>query len=110
MTAASAFTSVWILYWVRGSEGARWSVGRVTLAFGLLVVTVVLIYAYARRQWLYYLRRQALEAATDFVSKSQAFDAAASAAVTLIQEVELVSRGYRMLVFQSCVLQWPLAH
>lgn len=35
---------------------------------------------------------------TAFVAKSQDFDGASSAAVSLVQEVELVSRGYRMYV------------
>jgi hypothetical protein len=55
-----------------------------------------MVYAYARLRWLQYLRHQAVDCATLLVSSAQDFDASASATITLIQEVELVSRGYRM--------------
>lgn len=64
----------------------------------LVILLAVLGYAYVRRQWLQYLRHQALKEASDLVPKSQALDVAISATITLVQEVELVSRGYRMLV------------
>ena len=67
---------------------------------GLLLVLVpavgVIFYAFAKRQWLKYLRHQAVEAAGTFIGNAQGFDSAASASVVFIQEVELVSRGYRM--------------
>jgi hypothetical protein len=59
---------------------------------------VAAFYAFARRQWLKLLRNQSIHAASVFVANAQAFDASASASVVFIQEVELVSRGYRMLV------------
>jgi len=62
----------------------------------LFVVTATMVYAYARLRWLQYLRHQAVDCATLLVSSAQDFDASASATITLIQEVELVSRGYRM--------------
>ncbi|KAI9828769.1 MAG: hypothetical protein M1832_001874 [Thelocarpon impressellum] len=95
-TAAGAFAFVWILHWARGSQDAQATVGRVALAFVLLVSIASAIYAYVRRQWLQYLRHQAVLAASLFVAKSEVFDAAASAAINLIQEVEIVSRGYRI--------------
>jgi len=60
------------------------------------VVLATLLYAYVRRQWLQYLRQQTLVEISNLVAKAQGLDTAISAAVTLIQEVELVSRGYRM--------------
>ena len=54
------------------------------------------LYYYFRRQWLHYLRVQAIESASSLTTNAQYFDAAASAGITLIQEVELVSRGYNM--------------
>jgi hypothetical protein len=62
----------------------------------LLVAVAVVAQVYVRQQWLRYLRNQALAEVTMFTSKSQDFDSASSAALSLIQEVELVSRGYRM--------------
>ena len=96
VTGATAFLSVWLLYWVRAGASTASSVGRTVFALLLMSVMGVVSYAYVRRQWLQYLRRQAIDATTAFVGKSQALDAAASATINLIQEVELVSRGYRM--------------
>lgn len=62
----------------------------------LVAATATLLYAYARRRWLQSLRHQAVQRATLLVSNAQIFDASAFAAASLIQEVELVSRGYRM--------------
>ncbi|KAJ5285463.1 hypothetical protein N7524_000769 [Penicillium chrysogenum] len=67
---------------------------------GVLLILVpavgVFFYAFAKRQWLKYLRHQAVEAAGAFIGNAQGFDSAASASVVFIQEVELVSRGYRI--------------
>lgn len=65
----------------------------------LLVVMTFLAmasYTYMRRQWLQYLRQQSLEGISDFVVTAHDFDRAATGALTLVQEVELVSRGYKM--------------
>ena len=55
-------------------------------------------YTYMRRQWLQYLRQEAVKGASDLVTNLQAFEASTSSALALIQEVELVSRGYRLYV------------
>jgi len=62
----------------------------------LLPVIGAVFYAFAKRQWLKYVRHQAVEAASVLIGNAQGFDSAASASVAFIQEVELVSRGYRM--------------
>lgn len=62
----------------------------------LLVAFAVTSYAYMRRQWLQYLRQQSLAEISEFVAEAQTFDTSLAAALTLVQEVELVSRGYRM--------------
>ena len=63
-----------------------------------LAATIILVvsYYYLRHQWLHYLRTQAIENASSLTSNAQEFDAATSAGITMIQEVELVSRGYNM--------------
>ena len=55
-------------------------------------------YTYMRRQWLQYLRQEAIEGASALVTNLQAFEASTASALALIQEVELVSRGYRLYV------------
>ena len=64
----------------------------------LVVFTAVAttVYGYMRRQWLQYLRREAVDGASALATNLQAFEASTSSALALIQEVELVSRGYRL--------------
>ncbi|KAK7459211.1 hypothetical protein CaCOL14_002840 [Colletotrichum acutatum] len=67
--------------------------------FVILLVFVIaagIAHVFMRRQWLRYRRLQALSEVTAFVSNSQEFDSATGAAIALVQEVELVSRGYRL--------------
>jgi hypothetical protein len=66
-----------------------------------LVSVAIVFYAFAKRQWLKYLRHQAVEGASELVGNAQTFDSAASASIVFIQEVELVSRGYRMSVYSA---------
>ncbi|KAI9803973.1 MAG: hypothetical protein M1833_000254 [Piccolia ochrophora] len=96
LTGAGAFILAWLLYWARGGNEARTSIGRIAIVVSLLLVAATLLYASVRRSWLLYFRQNAVDCATRYVEKSQTFDAAAMAAITLIQEVELVSRGYRI--------------
>jgi hypothetical protein len=96
ITATVAFGIVWMLHWVRRAGSRSSASGRAAVAITIFVVLATSVYAYVRRQWLQYLRQQTLVETSSFVAKAQGLDAAISAAVTLIQEVELVSRGYRM--------------
>ncbi len=96
ITASVAFGTAWMIHWVRNAKSRGSALGRTSLTITVLVVLATLVYAYVRRQWLQYLRSQTLVETRDFVAKSQGLDTAISAALTLIQEVELVSRGYRM--------------
>ena len=97
-TGVGAFVFAWMIHWARGGEHSKPNKGRIIAVVLFFAVTATVIYAYARRQWLQYLRRQTIDAAAAFVESSQAFDVAASAAITLVQEVEIVSRGYQMQV------------
>ncbi|TDZ73141.1 hypothetical protein CTRI78_v001333 [Colletotrichum trifolii] len=69
---------------------------RAILIVFVAVVAAGIAHVYMRRQWLRYRRLQALSEVTAFVSNSQEFDSATGAAISLVQEVELVSRGYRL--------------
>lgn len=94
-TAATAFALAWMVHWVRGGKQGT-GLGRIAILLSVVGVLAAISNAYVRRQWLQYLRQQTLSELSHFVSVSQEFDTAASAALTLVQEVELVSRGYRM--------------
>ena len=95
-TALTSFSLVWLIHWSRSRNGSGLDIRKVAVLIILLPLVVVVFYAFARRQWLKFLRYQSIQAASVFVINAQAFDAAASASVVFIQEVELVSRGYRM--------------
>ncbi|GFF55156.1 proliferating cell nuclear antigen [Aspergillus udagawae] len=96
VTASTSFSIAWLLHWSRSRTGSGFNPRKVGVLLVLVPVLGVLFYAFARRQWLKYLRHQAVDAAVVFISNAQSFDSAASASVVFIQEVELVSRGYRI--------------
>lgn len=95
-TAAGALIMAWIISWVYYGGYSQLTKKRVVFAAVLLVAGGWFSQVYIRHQWLRYLRGQALAEVTTFVSRSQDFDSVSSAALSLIQEVELVSRGYRI--------------
>jgi len=96
LTASSAFALAWLVHWARGGGNSAAGKRRMAVFLAVVVVLAVISYAYVRRQWLRYLRQQTLAEASEFIAKTQEFDTVAAGALTLVQEVELVSRGYRM--------------
>ncbi|UPX11248.1 uncharacterized protein EKO05_0001864 [Ascochyta rabiei] len=94
LTAATAFTLVWLVHWSRRRSG--FSKARFVVVLVVFAVVATASYAHIRRQWLHTLRQQAVENASALVTNLQAFEASTSSALALIQEVELVSRGYRL--------------
>lgn len=95
-TAAVAFAVVCLIHWARsGSDGVT-SKSRVVFAFLVLVVVAVVGYTAFRRQWLKFLRRHAVTEVNSLTANWQAFEVSASSAMSIIQEVELVSKGYRL--------------
>lgn len=97
LTAGTAFLLVWMVHWSRRRSG--FSKGRLIIVLVVFAAVATTVYGYTRRQWLQYLRREAVDGASALVTNLQAFEASTSSALALIQEVELVSRGYRLYVF-----------
>ncbi|KAH8891040.1 hypothetical protein GQ53DRAFT_649844 [Thozetella sp. PMI_491] len=95
-SAVAAITVAWIINWVYSGGYAHLTKKRVLFTVVFTAVAALVGHAYIRQQWLRYLREQALAEVTTFVSRTQDMDSASSAAIALIQEVELVSRGYRI--------------
>lgn len=96
VTASVAFMLAWMVNWTRGGVSSVTGKGRMFVFLAVIIVLATVSYAYIRRQWLQYLRQQTIAEISSFVNKSQEFDSAAAGSLTLVQEVELVSRGYRL--------------
>jgi ABC-type Fe3+-siderophore transport system permease subunit len=94
LTGAAAFILVWLVHWSRRQPA--FSTGRTLLVLLVFAAVATAVYTYMRRQWLQYLRREAVEGASALITNLQAFEVSTSSALALIQEVELVSRGYRL--------------
>lgn len=94
--AAIAFILVWTWRWARNNGasadwGSRMLIAA-TLTFGLFVG----IWIYTTRRSILYLRRNVIDATSAFTTNLQSLNTSSTSVITLIQEVELVSRGYRM--------------
>ncbi|KAH8813988.1 Mysoin-binding motif of peroxisomes-domain-containing protein [Hyaloscypha sp. PMI_1271] len=96
LTAVLAFALAWLIHWTRGDGDFVAGRGRRAVFLAVMGVFIVVGYAYIRRQWLQYLRQQTLVEISEFVGTAHDFDTAAAGALILVQEVELVSRGYRI--------------
>ncbi len=96
VTASIAFAFAWLIHWTRGNGISAAGKGRMIVFIVIIIVLAIISYAYMRRQWLQYLRQQSLAELSSFVTTAQRLDSAIAGALTLVQEVELVSRGYRM--------------
>ncbi|KAH6709658.1 Mysoin-binding motif of peroxisomes-domain-containing protein [Leptodontidium sp. MPI-SDFR-AT-0119] len=97
VTASVAFALVWLIHWTRG-DGTSTGRGRIAVFLVVIILLSMVSYAYMRRQWLQYLRQQSLAEMSDFSTKAQGLDSVVAGALTLVQEVELVSRGYRISI------------
>lgn len=93
---ASAYVLVWSVSWI--CSGGFVHLTKKRVIFGVLFLTAGAVVGHAclRQQRLRYVRHAGLSETRTFVTRSQDFDSAASAAISFIKEVELVSRGYRL--------------
>ncbi|KAL9070607.1 MAG: hypothetical protein Q9161_004778 [Pseudevernia consocians] len=96
LTGATAFALAWSVRWLQSRAIGPYDPSHICLFASAAFAITLTLYYYLRRQWLHYLRIQAIESASSLTTNAQDFDAAASAGITLIQEVELVSRGYNI--------------
>lgn len=95
ITAGVAFAIALLVQWVRGRHVSK---SRILLVLACSAVAGMVFYAHARRQWLKYVRNQAVDSASGLATNIRAFELTSVAALSLIQEVELVSKGYRLYV------------
>ena len=95
-TAGVAFASVLLIHWARNDLGPGFNRTRSLSVLLIFAVVAILGYFYLRRQWLKFLRRNVVLEVTGLTADWQAFEVSAISALSLIQEVELVSKGYRL--------------
>ncbi|CAK4030798.1 hypothetical protein DOTSEDRAFT_75773 [Lecanosticta acicola] len=95
-TAAVALALVYVIQWARTRRGVSWSKSQIAFVLAVLAVAALVGYQYGRRQWLKSLRRNAVTTASDLTSNWQSFEVSSSSTLSFIQEVELVSKGYRL--------------
>ena len=95
-TAGVAFAMAWSAHMARIFARSYSSNLASYILYLILAIFLSSLFIILRRQWLLHIRNEAISAASSLVANAQSFDAIASATITLIQEVELVSRGYRM--------------
>lgn len=98
LTATIAFALAWSIRWLRSRAIADYSISTILLSLSMAAVALAVLYYYFRSKWLQYMHVLAVESASSFILAAQDFDAAVFAGITLVQEVELVSRGYNMCV------------
>ncbi|KAL7925036.1 Mysoin-binding motif of peroxisomes domain-containing protein [Trichoderma austrokoningii] len=84
------------LSWALSSAPSHVTKRRLILVLIIAAAAALVGQVFVRRQWLRYRREQSLAQISTFISNSQNFDSATEAALSLVQEVELVSRGYRI--------------
>lgn len=101
LTGVVAFVVAWVLHRLRSVDVRQWDSRRVVLLSLVLIASTAGFYFYVLQQCLNFVRGQAIKKASSLVTSAQRFNAAASSAVAMIQEVELASRGYRMYVYHS---------
>ena len=99
-TAVSSFLVAWGLHWVRSSttDSARSLSTKILLVLSLVCALVLGFCSYTWRYRSQRLRRSVIDAVSSLIAESHALDGLTSTALTLIQEIEVVARGYEMYV------------
>ena len=95
-TLLIAFALAWSIHSTRDIARSTSRTWPLVLTPAVIIAIGSVLYVYFRRQWLQWIRGQAVESAASLVTSAQSFDAAVSASLNLIQEVELICRGYRL--------------
>ncbi|KAL8943132.1 MAG: hypothetical protein Q9216_001262 [Gyalolechia sp. 2 TL-2023] len=95
-TALAAFVLVWSIHWTRDAARSTTRIWSLVLTPAVALTVCSVFYVYFRSKRLHWIRSQAVESASTLVEGAQNLDAVVSASINLIQEIELVYRGYRM--------------
>jgi len=104
-TAISSFIVAWTFHWVRSSttDSGRTLTTKILVVLVLICALVLGFYSYTWRYRSQQLRRNVIDAVSSLIAESHTLDGLTTTAVTLIQEIEVVARGYEMYVhFSGC--------
>lgn len=96
VTASIGFALAWLVHWTRNGVDLVIGIGRMAIFLAILAGGSLVLHAYIWRQWLHSLRQETLSKTSDLVVQAQHFDHVVGSALSLVQEVELVSRGYKI--------------
>ena len=99
-TAIASFLIAWAFHWVRSSTTDSAQALSTKLVSVLLLICALLLsfFTYTWRYRSQSLRRNIIEAVSSLISESQILDGLTSSALILVQEIEVVARGYEMYV------------
>jgi Mysoin-binding motif of peroxisomes len=98
VTTTLPFTIAWLIHWAVSARSGEIGWSRLMVLIVALIASMSFLYVYARKQRLHTLRQNAVKSLTALTTNFEALEVSSSAALTMIQEVELVSRGYRLSV------------
>ena len=95
-TAAIAYLVAWLAHQMRSFAFRQTKPWQALLISCIVLSAGIAAFFLIKRHWLAYARKRLIAQTSEFATHAQAFDAASGAAMQLVQEVELVSRGYRI--------------
>lgn len=95
-TALFAFLLAWSIHWVRSGANSIIGLGRIVILLTVIGAAGVVFFAYLQRRRLQRIRHDTLVELSELIFAAYNIDNAAASAISLIQEVELVSRGYQI--------------
>lgn len=96
VAVAISFAVVWVIHWsthIRSSSlTSSWVRGCLAVLF--VILGLVLVYIYSLRNISRRTHRSTTNATSSFVDHAHTFDGVTSTSLKLVQEVEIVARGY----------------
>ena len=95
-TAITAFAFAYTIRWLRSKVFLERTTSEIAFLFSSLAILAAALLYPCGRYWLHQIQTQAIEQASLLTAKMRDLDSVVSAGMALIQEVELVSRGYSM--------------
>ncbi|RKF80006.1 putative proliferating cell nuclear antigen [Golovinomyces cichoracearum] len=94
--AFSAFSLAWLIHWTRCGVGFLDVTSRIIILLIFIVVVGLKSYIHFRRRWILHISHETLVELSNLITATYNLDNVAVSTLSLIQEVELLSRGYQI--------------